>query len=292
VIESQRHLHLIVNPRSGGGKAVHLAAPVIAALRGLGADPRVTHSPSIAAADDLVRESVERGETVVAVGGDGMVSSLAGPVARHGATFSIIPVGRGNDFARQLGIPHRPDELAEVLLRADPVPVDAIEVAGEFVVGSVYAGVDSVTSETVNSLRRVPALLQYQYGAVRALASFPRTAFRVTVDDAVHEYEGFSVVAANSGYYGKGMHIAPDADVHDGLFDVVMIAAGNRARFIANLPRVYNGTHVTRDEIVVVRGRTVTIEASGVPAYADGEPLSELPVTATMRAGALSMLTG
>ncbi|TWP39084.1 diacylglycerol kinase family lipid kinase [Leekyejoonella antrihumi] len=283
---------MIINPQASGGRAVQLAAPAIAALRAAGADPRITHSPGITAADDLVRESVAAGETVVAVGGDGMVSSLADAVVRHGATFAIMPVGRGNDFARQLGIPPDPARLATVLLEAEPVRVDAIEVSGRVVVGSVYAGVDSQTSDLVNSVQRIPALLQYPYGAVRALATFPRTAFRVTVDDEVHEYEGFSVVAANSGYYGKGMHIAPDAGVHDGLFDVVMIAAGNRARFIANLPRVYRGTHVTRPEVAVVRGSVVTIEAEGVPAYADGERLSELPVTATMREGALSILTG
>lgn len=285
-----RRLHLIINPRAGGGRAVDVATSVIAELRARGADPRVTHSPGIEAADELVRASVEREEVVVAVGGDGMAGSMAGPIAHHRATFAIVPAGRGNDFARQLGIPHEPEALAQMLIEADPQPVDAIEAAGHVVVGSVYAGVDSRTSETVNSLRRVPAMAQYPYGAVRALATFPRTAYRVTVDGDVHEYEGFSVVAANSGFYGKGMHIAPGADVHDGLLDVVMIAAGNRMRFIGNLPRLYRGTHVRKDEVTVVRGRTVTIEASGVPAYADGERLAELPVTARVVEGALMMV--
>ncbi len=287
-----RPLHLIINPHAGGGRAVATATAVVAALRARGADPRVTHSPGVEAADRLVAESVERGEAVVAVGGDGMAGSMAEAVVRHGATFSLVPAGRGNDFARQLGIPHRPEALAQMLVEAEPRSVDAIGVDGRVAVGSVYAGVDSRTSEIVNSLHRVPAIVQYQYGAVRALATFPRTAYRVTVDGDLHEYDGFSVVAANSGFYGKGMRIAPDADVHDGLLDVVMIAAGNRMRFISNLPRLYRGTHVHKPEVTVVRGRHVTIEAERVPAYADGEPLAQLPVTARVLAGGLTMLVG
>lgn len=285
-------VHLIVNPASGGGRALATAQPVIEALRARSAQVRVTMSPGIDAADDLVAACAHAEERCVVVGGDGMVSSMAGPACRHGVAFGIIPAGRGNDFARQLGIPDDPGEQATRLLAAAVTPVDAIEVAGRVVVGSVYAGVDSRTSEIVNGLHRMPAALQYPYGAVRALATFPRTSYTVSIDDQVHRFEGFTVVAANSGYYGKGMHIAPGADVHDGLLDVVMIAAGNRARFIARLPSVYRGTHVGHPEITVLRGRVVTIEAEGVAAYADGEPLSQLPVTARVLPGALQLLLG
>lgn len=285
-------VHLIVNPTSGGGRAPDAAQPVIEALRTRGAPVRVTMSPGPEAANDLVAGCAQEGERCIAVGGDGMVSSMAGPAVRHGVEFGIVPAGRGNDFARQLGIPHDPDEQAVRLLAADVTAVDAIEVAGRVVVGSVYAGVDSRTSEIVNGLHRMPAALQYPYGAVRSLATFPCTSYTVTIDENVYRYDGFTVVAANSGYYGKGMHIAPGADVHDGLLDVVMIAAGSRARFIARLPSVYRGTHGDHPEITMLRGRVVTIEADGIRAYADGEPLSPLPVTVRILPGALSVLLG
>lgn len=285
-------VHLIVNPTSGGGRALATAQPVIDALRARGAEVHVTMSRGPEAADDLVAGCARAGERCVAVGGDGMVSSMAGPALRHNVDFGIVPAGRGNDFARQLGIPDDPEDQADRLLAAVVTPVDAIEVAGRVVVGSVYAGVDSRTSEIVNGLHRMPAALQHPYGAVRSLATFPRTSYTVTVDDQVHRYDGFTAIAANSGYYGKGMHIAPRADVHDGLLDVVMIAAGSRTRFIARLPSVYRGTHVDHPEITVLRGRVVTIEADGVAAYADGEPLSQLPVTVRVLPGALKLLLG
>ncbi len=283
---------VVINPSSGSGNAAGTAQPVIDALRARGARVRTTMSPGPQAADALVAASAAAGERCIAVGGDGMVSSMVGPVFRYGVEFGIIPAGRGNDFARQLGVPVDPEQQASALLAPTATAVDAIAVADRVVAGSVYAGVDSRTSQIVNGLHRMPTALQYPYGAVRSLATFPRTAYTVTIDGAVHRYEGFTVVVANSGYYGKGMHIAPGADVRDGLLDVVMIAAGSRARFIARLPSVYRGMHVDHPEITVLRGRTVTIEAPGVVAYADGEPVCPLPVTADVLPAALRMLLG
>ncbi|WP_279538842.1 YegS/Rv2252/BmrU family lipid kinase [Allobranchiibius sp. GilTou38] len=285
-----RAFHLLVNPNSGAGRGARMAAEVGAALRARGAEVRSTVSPGVEAADDLVADTGE-GEVCVAVGGDGMVSSVAAAAVRHGVTLGIAPAGRGNDFARQLGIPRHGELLASLLRDGDVRPVDAIGVGDRVVVGSVYAGVDSLASQLVNEMKRVPGALQYPLGALRAMATFPVTTYRVTVDGAEHTFEGFTVVAANSGYYGKGMHIAPDADPRDGLLDVLLLGAGSRASFIRKLPQVYRGTHTANAEIVVLRGREVRIEADGVQAYADGDPLAPLPITATVLPGALRIIS-
>ncbi|HCA87711.1 MAG TPA: diacylglycerol kinase [Streptomyces sp.] len=285
-----RSFHLVVNPHAGGGRGARVAADVAAALEAHGCRVRSTISPGTEAADDLVARTAAD-EVCVAVGGDGMVSSIAGPAARRGVTLGIAAAGRGNDFVRQLQIPKAPDELARTLVHGEVRAVDAISVGDAVVVGSVYAGVDSRASELVNRMHRVPATLQYPIGAVRAMATFPVTAYRVTVDGVEHTFDGFTVVAANSGYYGKGMHIAPDADPRDGLLDVVLLGAGSKLKFLRRLPQVYRGTHTENDEIVVLRGAEVRIEADGVQAYGDGEPLAPLPVTATVLPGALRVIS-
>lgn len=285
--------HLILNPYSGGGRARAMAGPVAIALRARGARVRISTTSSISAVEDLVAESVGAGETCVAVGGDGTVASIAGSVIRHGGMLGIVPAGRGNDFARQLGISGDPQRQAELLMARTPAAIDIIDVEGRVVVGSVYAGVDSRTSQIVNGLHRMPAALQYPYGAIRALATFPRASYRVTVDGRVWEYLGFTAVVANSGYYGNGMHIAPEADVRDGLLDVVMLGAGSRMTFAARLPSLYRGTHVRYPEIATTRGRVVTIEVDDdVVAFADGEPVVEPPVTARVFPGKLLVLLG
>jgi len=222
---SERRFRILVNPVSGGGSAPAAVAKVERLLTAAGA--RVVVEPSISAEQSRasVARAVPEGEVIVAAGGDGMLASIAGTVVEHGGTLGIVPSGRGNDFARMLRIDGDPEKLAHSLLEGDPTPVDVIETrpAGggpaTVVLGSMYAGVDSLASEIVDRSRRLPSAVQYPYAAVRALLSYRPAHFTVTVDGETHEQEAYSVVVANSGYYGKGMHIAPSADVHDGLLD-------------------------------------------------------------------------
>ncbi|MCW4353918.1 diacylglycerol kinase family lipid kinase [Hoyosella sp. YIM 151337] len=286
-----RSFHLLVNPASGGGSAIEAVKPVAQRLRDAGANVTITYSTGKLRSQEMIPDSVARGEIIVAVGGDGMVGSVAGAVANAGGTLGIVPTGRGNDFARQLGLSKDADSVAKVLLDGVPRPVDVIEAAGVTVVGSVYAGVDSLASALVDKAHWLPKALQYPYAAVRALAAFPPQNYVVTVDGNRHRFTGCTVVVANSGFYGSGMHVAPEADPADGLLDVVMIAASSRWRLIAAMPTVYKGTHLARPEVIWVRGREVTVECAGeVDAYGDGDWLAPLPVTATVRPGALRVV--
>jgi YegS/Rv2252/BmrU family lipid kinase len=286
-----RSFAFLVNPASGGGAAPAAVVPVARILRDAGCTVEVTYSPGPAACRDLVREAVGRGDVVVAVGGDGMVASLAGAVVEAGGVLGIVPSGRGNDFARQLGIGGSPDDVAETLLKAEPRRVDVIDVDGRVVVGSVYAGVDSLASELVDRAHRLPRSLQYPYAAVRSIVEFRPSTYDVVVDGEAHRYEAYTVVVANSGYYGSGMHIAPGAVLDDGTLDVVVIRAASKLSLIRSMPKLYDGTHVELEEVVVLRGREVSVSASNpVLAYGDGEQLGPLPVHASVRPSALQVL--
>ena len=286
-----RSFHLLVNPRAGGGAAGAAVVPVARLLRDAGAAVEVTYTSGPAATAALVGEIVATGAVVVSVGGDGMVASLAGAVVATGGTLGLVPSGRGNDFARQLGVSSRPEEVAETLLHAEPQTVDVIDTGDRVVVGSVYVGVDSLASQIVNDSRHVPHQVLYPYAAVRALATYQPLTYRVEVDGVATEHRAATVVVANSGYYGNGMHIAPAASLTDGLLDVVVIQPRSRLRLIGWLPKLYDGSHVELDEVQVFRGRTVTLSsAQPAHAYGDGEPVTELPVTATVRPAVLRVL--
>ncbi|WP_232677359.1 diacylglycerol kinase family protein [Nocardioides sp. R-C-SC26] len=279
-----RTFTFLVNPASGGGAAPEAVVPVARALRDAGAQVDVTYSPGPQAMAALVDAAVARGDVVVSVGGDGMLSSLAGAVSRAGGTLAVLPAGRGNDFARMLGLPEEPEALARLLLDAAPTSVDLLSwttSAGERrVAGSVYCGVDARAAELVDRAHWLPRKLQYPYAAVRSLATYRPARFRVDVDGRVSEHLASNVVIANSAYYGKGMKIAPDAVVDDGLLDVVIIEAASRLALVRSLPKVYDGSHVALPQVTLLRGRRVSVAASvrgGVPAGGDGEPLGVLP---------------
>jgi diacylglycerol kinase (ATP) len=294
-----RRFTFLVNPASGGGAAPEAVVPVTRLLRDAGAEVEVTYSPGPNAMQALVAAALDRGDVVVSVGGDGMLSSLAGPVADGDGVLAVLPAGRGNDFARMLGLPTTPQAQAELLLAGPTRRVDLLDWDGRTVAGSVYAGVDARAAALVDRARRLPGRVQYPYAALRSLATYSPAHYRLRVDGVDHEYAAATVVVANSGYYGKGMRIAPDARLDDGLLDVVVIEAASRVALMRALPTVYDGSHVDRDEVHVLTGRRVEITARGrgpVPVGGDGEPLGTLsdlgqePSVATVRPGALTVL--
>lgn len=286
----------VVNPTAGGSSGAAALLPLAKLLREAGAELETEYSSSLGHARELARRAGARGDVVLAVGGDGIVGGIGGALSGTGAVLGLVPAGRGNDFARALGLPSEPAELARILLRNEPRAVDTIEVESAVhhrtaVLGSVYAGVDALANHHANTSRLLRGSASYYAGGLRAVAGWRAAAYRVTIDGVPYERRGYTVVAANSGFYGSGRAIAPDARVDDGLLDVVMIHDAPRRLFFALMNELKTGTHVKRPQVEIVRGKEIRIEADReVPYGADGEVEAALPVTARIRPGALRVL--
>jgi diacylglycerol kinase (ATP) len=291
-----RQFTAVVNPTAGGSTGAAALLGVARLLREAGAEIETEYSRSLTHAQELARHAGERGRVVLAVGGDGITGGVGGALSGTGTLFGIVPAGRGNDFARALGLPTAPADLARILLHNEPSPVDTIELHsavhdGTVVLGSVYAGVDAVANRHANTAKLLRGTASYYAGGLRAVTTWRPARYRVTVDGVEYPHTGYTVVAANSGYYGSGRVIAPDARMDDGLLDIVMIAEAPRRLFFALMNELRTGAHVHRPQVRVLRGKEIRIEADrAVPYGADGEVEAVLPVTAKVLPGALSVL--
>jgi diacylglycerol kinase (ATP) len=291
-----RQFTAIVNPTAGGSTGAAALLHVGRLLREAGADLETEYSRSLAHAQDLARQAGQRGRVVLAVGGDGIAGGIGGALSGTGSLLGLVPAGRGNDFARALGLPADPAALARVLLHHEPRAVDTIEVESAVhhrtvVLGSVYAGVDALANRYANQAGLLRGAASYYAGGLRAVTTWRAARYRVTVDGQEHSHTGYTVVAANSGYYGSGRLIAPDARVDDGLLDVVMISEAPRRLFFALMNELKTGAHANRPQVRILRGEEIRIEADReVPYGADGEVEAVLPVTARVLPGALRVL--
>jgi YegS/Rv2252/BmrU family lipid kinase len=279
-----------MNPASAGGKSLRLLPTVKKELSAAGAPWRVVETRDISHASEAAREAAGWGETVVALGGDGLVGSLAGAL-RGSGSLGILPGGRGNDFGRALGIPQDITAACRVLLEADERTLDLGEANGRPFACIASTGYDSEANRTANEARLIKGNLVYAYAAIRALVSWKPARFQVSLDGHEHRFEGYTVAAANSSYYGGGMKMAPGADPADGLLEVIFVRKNSKLRFLANLPKVFAGTHVELDEISVHRAREVEIRADrAFDVYADGDPITSLPATVKVIPGALRVI--
>jgi YegS/Rv2252/BmrU family lipid kinase len=281
----------LINPISGGGHAKDIWRPVAAALASHGIEPAVEITQSQDHAVQSARTAAERGDIVIAVGGDGLARDTACGVVPTGATMAIVPAGRGNDLARKLGLPHEPAALAAMLAAANARRFDVIEAAGQVVLGNVYVGIDSVSNKAINDNRWLPGLLVYRLAPVTTILSWKAPTFTVVCDGQSSSAPAHSIVVANSGAYGHGLQIVPSAVLDDGLLDVMTVADGPRRKIVKFMTQAKDGSHVASETVTVQRASTVTLSADrAVPVFADGDYLSERPVTMSVRPRALSLL--
>jgi YegS/Rv2252/BmrU family lipid kinase len=276
-----RRLRLIVNPHAGGGRALAGLPAAQAALDGHGVAYTVHHTTGIEHAQALARGAVQAGEVAVSYGGDGLAGAVAHALRGSQGTIGLLPGGRGNDFARKLGIPLDVAGACRVLAHGDERAVDVAEVDGRTFLGIASFGIDTEVQDIANATTRLRGQAVYLYATLRALAAWECVPLELSVDGAPpRRFAGYSVAACNSGVYGGGMHLAPGADVTDGLLDVVSYGDLPKWRFLRGLARVFNGTHLRDPAVDLVQAREVRVDAArSFRIYADGDPIGMTPAT-------------
>ncbi|MEX1142357.1 MAG: diacylglycerol kinase family protein [Thermoleophilaceae bacterium] len=286
-----RRFAVICNPAAGGGRALKRLPAAVAELERLGAEHRVIETRDIAHARSSALAAAEAGETVAAVGGDGLLRPIADVLRRTGSALAIVPGGRGNDLARVLGVPTDAKAAARVAVEGRERTIDMATVDGTPYLGIASFGFDSDANRIANETHVVSGNLVYLYAALRALGAWRPAKFTVVVDGERHELTGYSVAVANSRAYGGGMLLAPQADLDDGLIDVVAVGRQSRLRFLAKLPKVFRGTHLRDPAVTTYRGRTVDVSADrDFEIYADGDPVGAVPARVEVDAACLRVV--
>lgn len=284
-------LTLLVNPASAHGRTLKLLPRLEQELDARRIAFRVERTRGLEDGAERALGAVEAGEVPVVVSGDGLLGAVGGAMAGSETPLGVVPGGRGNDLARVLGIPSDPAAAVAVLAAGETRRIDVGEANGKRFLGIVSVGFDSVANELANETGFLRGNLVYAYAALRTLLGWKPGRFTVRVGEERIRFTGYSVSVANSRAFGGGMYIAPDAELDDGEFDIVMVGEVGKLRFVGNLPKVFKGTHVEEDEVRVFRAPHLELSASRpFPVYADGEHLTELPASLRILPRALSVL--
>ncbi|UCF99789.1 MAG: hypothetical protein JSV89_09680, partial [Spirochaetaceae bacterium] len=184
-----------------------------------------------------------------------------------------IPNGTGADFSRTLGFHGRPvDEHIERLLSAPVTQVDCGEVrfvnaAGEatnrLFINESSLGFSANTADAVNrASKHFRGKLPFLIGVIRCLSTLKNPILRISVDGKlVHEEPTLLVAITNGRYFGGSMMIAPNAEINDGLLDIIIISKMSRLTLLRKIKSIYSGRHLSEPEVTAHRGRTVDISA-------------------------------
>jgi diacylglycerol kinase (ATP) len=251
-------------------------------------------------ADDavaLARKAVAEGvDAVVALGGDGMAHLALNAVAGTTTPLGIVPAGTGNDLATSLKLPTKDPiaaagVVADRLMRGAAWPMDAVRVGEKWWGCVLGAGFDSRVNDRANQMTWPRGKMRYNLAMLAELPVFKALPFRIGFDDEPPwETDAMLVAVGNAKSYGAGMQVCPDADLTDGLLDVMVLGPVSKPEFLKTFPKVFKGSHVTHPAVTMRRARVVTLESAGVNAYADGEFLADLPITCECVPGAVQIL--
>jgi diacylglycerol kinase (ATP) len=230
---------------------------------------------------DRIRGARSAGfDAVLLVGGDGTVHQALPALVEEDVPFGVIPCGRGNDFARNVGIPPAGSEST---LFVDPKPtvrtIDLPTVNGVPFVSVACLGFDAEVNRLAGEGRGFfGGSLGYLVCVLKALSQFEPFAAEVHIDQRRWRGRILLLAVANGSCYGGGMRIAPGALMSDGLVDVCMVGPLPKLQFLANLPRVYAGTHISHPKVTIETGRSILIETEApMQVFADGEFVALTP---------------
>ena len=230
-------------------------------------------------------------DIIAAAGGDGTISQCASSLVNSRTALSVIPLGTGNDFARTLnisGIEHGVQTLFRGVRRA----TDVGTANGRYFVNVAGCGFDAAVARRTNEgYKHFKGAMAYLAAVVECLGQFRPVNADILLDGKLVSGPIMMCSVANARYFGGGMRIAPEAQIDDGMLDVCLIAGVGKLEFLAALPRVFNGSHVTHPSVTMHRCKQLTVSPGrSIPIFIDGEEAGITPVEFTVMPGALQVV--
>jgi diacylglycerol kinase (ATP) len=287
-----RSIVLLVNPAARGPRTSRTALPAIRELENAGAPLSVLYSKGPGHLTEMARAVSGTGAIVAVCGGDGSVNEVINGLGPGGGPLGIIPGGRGDDVARNLGIPLDPGQAGRLVLSGREQPFDLVRAGPRLFAGVGGAGIDSEVTERANR-SRLPLRGRgiYTWAVLRTLSSFRPYRFTLESDRWNYEGEVMFVGVANHPSYGGGMMLSPLSRPDDGLIEVCIIEKRSRLDLLMKFPRLLRGTHLGLAGVRLLTARRLRMASDRpVDFYADGEPMTGLPVELEVLPGALEVI--
>lgn len=170
----------------------------------------------------LVKQAVEWGvSTVIAVGGDGTVNEVASAIINTPLTMGIIPLGSGNGLARTLNIPLQQEAAIDVIKQQYAKRIDCGRANGKLFFTTFGVGFDAEVTKTYDE-QTFRGPISYIVSAIDRYISHTPKDYIITINGERIHKRALMITCANADQYGNNAYIAPEAQVDDGLLDLVV----------------------------------------------------------------------
>ena len=279
---------LAINPTSGRGKGSVVGQQVANFLSERKIQYRIVTGANALQFQENLRKESSSASLIIAVGGDGLLHMAIQIAAHENLPLVTIPAGTGNDFVRALGWdPEKPLEPLWAAINSAATFIDLGNVDGEYFGAIASTGFDSIVNERANKMRFPKGPAKYNVAMALELPKFKPLEYKFVIDGKSYEREAMLIAAGNGSSYGGGMLVCPNADLQDGLLDLMILNPVSKREFVMIFPSVYEGKHIEHPQVEIIRAKEIYIEADAI-CYADGERVGPMPATISVAEKALA----
>ena len=289
-----RKIKIIINPNAGGGKGRKLFPVLRQKLLDRNISFHLQFSETAEQVTHLARQAQGEGyNIIVSCGGDGTAHRALQAMVGTRSALAFIPVGSGNDFPGNLGIPDDLDFACDLLTKGKVRKIDVIQVnSGPYIVGVGGVGFDSEVNSLANRLSRfIGGKGKYVLPVLYKTLVYRPKVISLKLDNESLQGPVLMVAFGNIKSYGRGMKITPLSEPDDGLFDICWIDPVKKFRLLRFFPTVFRGEHIEMPEVNYYRSTTARLESSfPLDFYADGEFICQTPLSLRLIPQALRVL--
>lgn len=280
-----KRVAVVFNPIKVGDNAVFKDRVRIVAAREGWLEPTFWETTVEDPGAGQAQEALESGvDLIIAAGGDGTARVVCDEVARTGVSVGILPHGTGNLLARNLGVPLNFKDALDTVFAGQDRAIDLAtfssdsEKAGDTVF-LVMAGLGmdaAIMTGVDDSLKARVGWVAYFVSGLKSLRFAP-VRVSISIDDGeIQKFRARTVVVGNVGFLQGGIPLLPDAQIDDGLLDVVVIAPKRFLGWLAIIVRVLGRQRRTNKRLDRMTGRKVVIHTERpTPMQLDGDVIGE-----------------
>lgn len=284
----KKKICFIVNPISGVGRQKVIEKLIDQHLNRTLFEYEIAYTKAAKHATELAKQAVaDNFNIVVAVGGDGSVNEISKGLIGTTTSLAIIPTGSGNGLARHLKIPLDLKKAMSVINNAKETLIDSIQFNNETFINVAGIGFDAhIGWEFAKFGKR--GFSSYLKVIIREFPKFKIQDFELIINGKTLHKKAFLITFANGSQWGNNAHIAPLADIADGLMDIAILKDFSLLNIISIGYKLFRKTLHESSHLEIIKTKEVIIKQSNTIAHIDGEPI-EIGNTISIKVNPLSL---
>lgn len=276
-----RKINFLVNPISGNTKKDEILRLVHTEMQGKDI-PFEFIFTNAAGNYDFVKDKIEQEcvTDIVMIGGDGTVNQVVSALRDTKVKFGIIPVGSGNGLALAAGIPKKPIDAIQLMLKGEASFVDAFLINDQFSCMLSGVGFDAQVAHDFSNKASRGLMTYTQQSLINYFKAHPYQ-FEIILENFSFFTDAYFISIANSNQFGNNFTIAPKASLNDGLLDIVVVQKMNKAKMPFAILKQIRGNNklielvenLSKSNILYFQTNALTIKNNKhAPFHIDGEP--------------------